>query len=42
VSVVGAVLEQEMTAAFTSLLPEAPTAGLVDAHAGANWATAKG
>ena len=42
VSAVETVLQHEMTAAFTSLLPGAPTTGLVDAHAGANWATAKG
>ena len=36
------VLEQEMAAAFLALLPDAPTTGLVDAHAGPNWATAKG
>ena len=44
-SAVGAVkriLEQEMTAAFEALLPGAPTARLVDAHAGLNWAAAKG
>ena len=42
VSVVQIVLEQEMTTAFTSLLPGAPTTGLVHAHAGPNWAAAKG
>ena len=35
------VLELEMGAAFTALLPEAPTTCLVDAHAGPNWAAAK-
>jgi DNA polymerase I-like protein with 3'-5' exonuclease and polymerase domains len=35
------ILEQEMTAAFLALLPGAPTKGLVDAHSGATWATAK-
>ncbi|WP_336491300.1 DNA polymerase [Methylobacterium nigriterrae] len=36
------VLEQEMSAAFAALLPDAPLTGLVDAHAGPNWAEAKG
>jgi DNA polymerase I len=35
------VLEREMTAAFSALLHEAPTTGLVDAQAGPNWAAAK-
>jgi DNA polymerase I len=35
------VLEREMTAAFTALLPDAPITGLVDAQAGPNWAAAK-
>jgi DNA polymerase-1 len=35
------VLELEMGAAFTALLPEAPVTGLVDAQAGSNWAAAK-
>ena len=35
------VLEEEMTAAFQALLPDAPTTGLVDAHAGRSWAKAK-
>ena len=35
------ILEQEMTAAFEALLPGAPTTGLVEAHAGLNWAAAK-
>jgi DNA polymerase I len=36
------VLKDEMIASFKALLPEAPTAGLVDAYAGPNWAAAKG
>jgi DNA polymerase-1 len=36
------VLVEEMTEAFAALLPGAPTLGLVDAHAGLNWAVAKG
>jgi DNA polymerase I len=32
----------EMIAAFQAMLPGAPTTGLVDAHAGPNWAAAKG
>ncbi|WP_350373046.1 DNA polymerase [Methylobacterium oxalidis] len=35
------VLEQEMSAAFAALLPEAPATGLVEAHEGSNWAVAK-
>jgi DNA polymerase I len=35
------VLKEEMVAAFQALLPGAPTTGLVDAHAGPNWAAAK-
>jgi hypothetical protein len=35
------VLELEMAAAFTALLPDAPITGLVDAHAGPNWAAAR-
>lgn len=41
VASVKCVLEQETEAAFSALLPEAPTIGLVDAHAGLNWALAK-
>jgi DNA polymerase-1 len=36
------ILIEEMTAAFSALLPDAPVTGLVDAHAGPNWAAAKG
>ena len=36
------ILEEEMVAAFRSLLPKAPTTGLVDAQPGPNWALAKG
>jgi DNA polymerase-1 len=36
------ILVEEMTAAFSALLPDAPVTGLVDAHAGPNWAAAKG
>jgi DNA polymerase-1 len=36
------ILEEEMRAAFEALLLGAPKTGLVDAHAGRNWATAKG
>jgi DNA polymerase-1 len=36
------ILEQEMTAAFEALLPGAPTRGLVAAHSGPTWATARG
>ncbi len=35
------VLADEMVAAFSALLPGAPTTGLVDAHVGPNWAAAK-
>ena len=31
-----------MSAAFSALLPDAPVTDLVDAHAGPNWAAAKG
>lgn len=41
VELVKQILEQEMTIAFRILLPAAPTTGLVDAHAGLNWAAAK-
>jgi DNA polymerase-1 len=37
-----AVLVEEMTAAFSALLPKAPVNGLAEAHHGANWALAKG
>jgi DNA polymerase I-like protein with 3'-5' exonuclease and polymerase domains len=37
-----AAVEREMVAAFSALLPDAPSAGLVEAHAGADWAMAKG
>jgi hypothetical protein len=36
------ILVEEMTAAFSALLPDAPVTDLVDAHAGPNWAAAKG
>jgi DNA polymerase-1 len=36
------ILVEEMTAAFSALLPNAPVTYLVDAHAGPNWAAAKG
>lgn len=36
------VLEEEMTAAFTALLPAGPTTGLAEAHSGPSWAAAKG
>jgi DNA polymerase I-like protein with 3'-5' exonuclease and polymerase domains len=36
------ILVEEMTVAFAALLPEAPTIGLVNAHAGTNWAAARG
>ncbi len=36
------ILVEEMTAAFSALLPNAPVTALVDAHAGPNWAAAKG
>jgi DNA polymerase I-like protein with 3'-5' exonuclease and polymerase domains len=36
------ILKQEMSTAFEVLLPGAPTRGLVEAHAGATWAAAKG
>ena len=36
------IMEQEMVAAFESLLPGAPTKGLVTAHSGSTWAAAKG
>jgi DNA polymerase-1 len=42
VELVKQILEEEMTAAFSTLLLAAPTTGLVDAHAGPNWAAAKG
>ena len=42
VELVKRILEQEMVAAFSALLPTAPTTGLVDAHTGSNWAAAKG
>jgi DNA polymerase-1 len=35
------ILMEEMSSAFSALLPDAPVAGLVDAHAGPNWATVK-
>ena len=35
------IVEEAMIAAFEALLPGAPTKGLVTAHAGPNWATAK-
>ena len=35
------ILEQEMIAAFLTLLPGAPTKGLVDACSGSTWAAAK-
>ena len=41
IEAVKTVLIEEMKAAFLSLLPGAPTTGLVEAHAGANWAAAK-
>jgi DNA polymerase I len=41
VELVKQILEEEMTTAFSILLPAAPTTGLVDAHAGLNWAAAK-
>jgi DNA polymerase-1 len=36
------ILVEEMSAAFSALLPNAPVTDLVDAHAGPNWAAAKG
>lgn len=36
------ILVEEMTAAFSALLPNAPVTDLVDAHDGPNWAAAKG
>jgi DNA polymerase I len=42
IQVVKRVLKEEMMAAFSALLPAAPTTGLVDAHAGPSWAAAKG
>src|SRR4051794_17269911 len=42
VGVVKRILERVMTTAFSALLPDAPTMGLVEAHAGPTWATAKG
>uniref|UniRef100_UPI003013BFDE DNA polymerase n=1 Tax=Methylobacterium nigriterrae TaxID=3127512 RepID=UPI003013BFDE len=42
VAAVKRIVEQEMAAAFAALLPDAPTTSLVDAHAGLNWAAAKG
>lgn len=41
VGLVKHILEEEMTAAFSALLPLAPTKGLVAAHSGPNWAAAK-
>jgi DNA polymerase I len=35
------IMEQEMIAAFEALLPGAPPKGLVTAHSGPTWATAK-
>ena len=35
------IVEQEMIAAFETILPGAPTKGLVTAHSGSSWAAAK-